>query len=318
MFLDTSWELWNDSKGDYSYGLDLIKIPLDYIGNEISEDYNIRIFENSDLYEETLGGKIDVFTEEIGDGTENDAWFVCVSQNIANGTPDEVYTSFFTFFIEDNSYLSSVHYIYENWAQCVGSFSHSDTEARFVIAETEPEHTDNQVYIKIIDINFETGDYSIGTSSLFTSLVYDFADVYYSVGAQFLANSDGSIAEIYIFVVGLGLDDDAQYKAEALGFVTSVSDESRINPLIEEYNSVIFSGQDDAAATGTLDDNIYSQYYQGEVDSGRRLKGRKLQETSHTISYETAETFSISSKQVLPESYYGLTISIDLNAVSQD
>ena len=234
MFLDASWELWNDSKGDYSYGLDLIKFPLDYIGNEISEDYNIRIFENSDLYEETLGSKIDVFTEEIGDGTENDAWFVCVSQNIANGTPDEVYTSFFTFFIEDNSYLYSVHYIYENWAQCVGSFSHSQTEARFVIAETEPEHTDNQVYIKIIDINFETGDYSIGTSSPFTSLVYDFADEYYSVGSQFLANSDGSLAEIYIFVVGLGLDDDAQYIPEALGFVTSVSDESRINPLLEE------------------------------------------------------------------------------------
>ena len=258
MFLDASWEEWNDDKDYYSYGLDLIKLPLDYIGSDVSEDYNIRIFESSDLYEEILGSKIDVFTQEVGDGTENDAWFVCVSQNIANGTPDEVFTSFFTFFIEDNSYLHSVHYIYENWSQCVGSFSNSQTEARFIIAETEPEHTDDQVYIKIIDINFETGDYSIATSSLFTSLIYDFVDDYYSVGAQFLANSDGSLAEIYISVVGLGLDDGDQYKAEALGFVTSVSDGSRINPLLEESNSVIFSGQDDAAATGTLDDNIYS------------------------------------------------------------
>ena len=116
MFLDASWEEWNDDKDYYSYGLDLIKVPLDYIGSDVSEDYNIRIFESSDLYEETLGSKIDVFTQEVGDGTENDSWFVCVSQNIANGTPDEVYTSFFTFYIEDNSYISSVHYIYENWA----------------------------------------------------------------------------------------------------------------------------------------------------------------------------------------------------------
>ena len=70
-----------------------------------------------------------------------------------------------------------------------------------MIAETEPEHTDNQVYIKVIDFNFETGDYSIGTSSPFTSLVYDYGAVYYSMGAQFLANSDGSLAEIFIFAV---------------------------------------------------------------------------------------------------------------------
>ena len=149
------------------------------------------------------------------------------------------------------------------------------------------------MYVKVIDIDFETGHYSVETSEPFSALDEDII-YYYTVGLQFLLNQDGTLAETFIFGTSLGLDNDQQSVAWALGFVTSVSDASRINPLLDASNQVSFFGQSSAASSGFLEDTIAEQTLAlGELDQGDRLRSRRLQDVSHILTVADAMTYPV-------------------------
>ena len=48
-----------------------------------------------------------------------------------------------------------MHLIYENWSQCVATYAFDELNARFIIAEEEPEHSD--LYLKVINLDFDSG-----------------------------------------------------------------------------------------------------------------------------------------------------------------
>ena len=86
----------------------------------------------------------------------------------------------------------------------------SPTSARFLIAELRLEHTENAFYIKIVDLDFETGDYSVKTSEPFATLQYIVNGSYSTFGAQKLNDEQGKPSNILLFAVGYGLDDKNQ------------------------------------------------------------------------------------------------------------
>ena len=77
---------------------------------------------------------------------------------------------------------------------------------------------------------------------------YDYNYYYYTVGAQFLEDEDGNLVDTILFGTSNGLDASTQPFSSPIGFVTSVSDDLRINPFLEDTNSVLFEGQDAAAS----------------------------------------------------------------------
>ena len=112
MFVGTSWRQWNDAKDDYSYGLGLKKLSLGSISGEITEEYNFKLFEVADSFEDHLGSRIDVANTVTLDGVETDAWFICASQDIFLGPAVADWTSFISVGLEDTAYAYSVQYIY--------------------------------------------------------------------------------------------------------------------------------------------------------------------------------------------------------------
>ena len=111
-----------------------------------------------------------MFNQAESDGSESDAWFICVSQEQNSVPTGDSSTSFFNVGISDNIYSYSVHYIYQNWSRCVSTYASSQTSAIFLISEVGIEYTGEDVYIKIVVIDFQTGSYTIQTASPFTSL----------------------------------------------------------------------------------------------------------------------------------------------------
>ena len=218
MFLSATMRVWNDYTNAYSYGIDLIKFKTDVFRSDVTEDYKINIFEDADEYNNYPEGKIDAINEVTEDGVELDAWFICTSEDINYGSVSAFYTSFYNVGIVDSSYEYSVHYKYNNWSQCVASHAKTQTSALFLIAEVDNE---SKVYIKVFEVDFETGEYYIGTSEPFPSLIYDFNYAYYTVGAQFLEDEDGNYVDTILFGTSYGLDDSTTL-AWPLGFVTSV------------------------------------------------------------------------------------------------
>ena len=116
------------------------------------------------------------------DGSVQDSWFICMSQMEKDSALSDAHTSFYSVGIVDNLVSYTVHYIYEEWSQCVAARTNSITAARFFIAESSQEYIGNSVYIKIVDLNFANGDYTIKTSEPFLSLEY-VSGYYYTVGA---------------------------------------------------------------------------------------------------------------------------------------
>ena len=77
----------------------------------------------------------------------------------------------------------------------MATYAFDELNARFIIAEEEPEHSD--LYLKIIDLDFDSGLYSVHTSEPIISLEYTVGH-YYTVGAQMLKYSEETI-ETFIF-----------------------------------------------------------------------------------------------------------------------
>ena len=77
----------------------------------------------------------------------------------------------------------------------MATYASDEKNARFIIAEEEPEHS--ALYLKVIDLDFNSGLYSVHTSEPIISLEYTVGH-YYTVGAQILKYSDEAI-ETYIF-----------------------------------------------------------------------------------------------------------------------
>ena len=124
-----------------------------------------------------------MFNQAESDGSESDAWFICVSQEQNSVPTGDSSTSFFNVGISDNIYSYSVHYIYQNWSRCVSTYASSSTSVTILISEVGVEYTGEDVYIKIVGIDFQTGSYSIQTAtSPFTSLDTSISS-YYTVGA---------------------------------------------------------------------------------------------------------------------------------------
>ena len=58
---------------------EISKFKIGQFYEEISESYRIQIYETSGDYDQHLGARIDTVNQVDGDGTEADAWFMCVS-----------------------------------------------------------------------------------------------------------------------------------------------------------------------------------------------------------------------------------------------
>ena len=93
--------------------------------------------------------------------------------------------------------------------------------------------------MKIIDLDFDSGLYSVHTSEPIKSLEYTVGH-YYTVGAQMLKDSR-EVVETYIFGTRTVYNTEESSGPDwRSGFVTTISDESRINPFTEESNSISF------------------------------------------------------------------------------
>ena len=141
----------------------------------------------------------------------------------------------------DNAYSHSVHYLYEKWSRCVSTHAYSQTQAMFLISEMGTEYSGSEVYVKIFQIDFSTGSYSIKTSEPFSALTAA-EENYYTIGSQFLVDSENDLVDTYLYCVSNGIDADTQQAPFALGFVTSTSDSSRINPFATDLNTLKFYG----------------------------------------------------------------------------
>ena len=77
----------------------------------------------------------------------------------------------------------------------MATYAFDELNARFIIAEEESGHS--AIYLKVINLDFDSGLYTVHTSESIPSLEYTVGH-YYTVGAQMLKYSEETI-ETFIF-----------------------------------------------------------------------------------------------------------------------